>query len=1061
MNLKIISAGAGSGKTYRLTQEMVALLQAGVRPGGIIATTFTRKAAAELQERVRVKLLEEGMAAKADELTNSLIGTVHSLGVKLLRRFAYEAGVSPQVDIIADEDQQLLFNQSLSTVLTPERVDAVEKLAFRLGLHKRDHFDWRREVRYITDIARSNNFSPVILDQSRERSFNTFKAFLSEPDPRSGGPPGTTLAAVIQETVNRLENNGDTTKKTADAIQTLKALNRELQLRGELFWHQWVKIAKTDVAAKSKDEIAELKTVAFSHDANPQFHQDVREYINHLFFISIEALQEFERYKKSRGLIDYTDMEALVNGLLDQPEVKSVLLEELDLLMVDEFQDTSPIQLELFLKLSGLARYSVWVGDPKQSIYGFRGAEPRLMDAIIRQSGGIRPENIQEHSWRSREDIVSATNAVFTKAFSDLPPEQVALKPRRIKTGEPAQMALALNHWHFRFEGEGRAPGRPWMENCLAFTLRKWLEEGVWILPKGEREYRLARPGDVAILCRSNAECQVVAEALHLAGLRGAMARSGLLNSAEARLIVACLKYILNQYDSLSVAEILLLAGGTPIEDIIEDRLDYLDMAAAGEAPPWGQMDAYVKTLDELRPKAGELSSAETLGLILEVLDLRRVIVSWGRAEQRLGNVDVIRRLARQYEEACNRLHTAASLGGFLLWLNELENSGKDVQTAGEGPEAVNVLTYHKSKGLEWPIVICYSLEDQLRADLWGADIIPETDSVDLDNVLGNRWLRYWVNPYGDQFRNTRLDEKLGASQAKTDKVQQARKEEARLLYVGMTRARDYLVIPSRETTVTRWLNRVWHEGNEDFPTLDPFTEETPWEWNGEFVNIKTRILDFDREFEEIEPVVESLTYQESRIGRKTFPPEMIDLNKPDHGITGFNSIRSVENYAAPLGLDENADRYAIAKAIKAFFTADHADYDPAHRKAMATGILKRFGVEPWLKETELLQRSDAWQNWQKQYFNPGSHWRKLPLSYPRADRRFETIIDLLLDTPQGLALIQNSGFAGQGDACKKKALGLGPWLAISKEGLQIAFDRPDIRTYVHFVCAGLVMELS
>ena len=119
MNLKIISAGAGSGKTYRLTQEMIRLLGEGVRANGIIATTFTKKAAAELQERVRIKLLESGMVEEANELTNALIGTVHGLGVKLLKRFAYEAGVSPEVTIMAEEDQQVLFNNSLATVLTP------------------------------------------------------------------------------------------------------------------------------------------------------------------------------------------------------------------------------------------------------------------------------------------------------------------------------------------------------------------------------------------------------------------------------------------------------------------------------------------------------------------------------------------------------------------------------------------------------------------------------------------------------------------------------------------------------------------------------------------------------------------------------------------------------------------------------------------------------------------------------------------------------------------------------------------------------------------------------
>ena len=88
MNIRIISAGAGSGKTYRLTNELVKLLQGGVRASGIIATTFTQKAAAELQERVRVRLLGEGLTEQADELNNALIGTVHALGVKPLKRFA-------------------------------------------------------------------------------------------------------------------------------------------------------------------------------------------------------------------------------------------------------------------------------------------------------------------------------------------------------------------------------------------------------------------------------------------------------------------------------------------------------------------------------------------------------------------------------------------------------------------------------------------------------------------------------------------------------------------------------------------------------------------------------------------------------------------------------------------------------------------------------------------------------------------------------------------------------------------------------------------------------------
>ena len=163
----------------------------------------------------------------------------------------------------------------------------------------------------------------------------------------------------------------------------------------------------------------------------------------------MDALQEYEQYKKRRGLIDYTDMETLILRLLDHPEVREVLSEELDLLMVDEFQDTSPIQLEIFLKLSRMAAHSVWVGDPKQSIYGFRGADPQLMQAIIEQSGGVRPEDIQRHSWRSRQDLVWAANALFTKAFPELPPDQVALDPKQIYVAEISSFQLETAvHFH-------------------------------------------------------------------------------------------------------------------------------------------------------------------------------------------------------------------------------------------------------------------------------------------------------------------------------------------------------------------------------------------------------------------------------------------------------------------------------------------------------------------------------------------------------------------------------------------------------------------------------------
>jgi len=1069
-NLKIISAGAGSGKTYRLTHEMVGLLKSGVRPSGIIATTFTKKAAAELQERVRVSLLEEGMTAAADELTNALIGTVHGLGVKLLRRFAFEAGVSPQVDIIADEDHQVMFNQSLATVLTEERVQAMEHLSDRLGLNKRDFYDWRKEVRMLTEVARSNNFSEEVLQESKVRSFESFKAFLGKRSDKDATYYLQTLEQKLNEAIEAVDQNEDSTKKTSAALQSLKSIHRDLRLRGNIYWYEWVKIAKIGVGAKSREDVAELQEFARTHDTHPDFHKDIQAFIDQLFDIAIEALKEYQQYKNSRGLIDYTDMEVLINDLLDNEAVKRILQDELDLLMVDEFQDTSPIQLEIFLKLSAFAKYSVWVGDPKQSIYGFRGAEPRLMQAII-EKFGIRPEDIQAYSWRSREDIVFATNSLFTKAFSNLPKEQIALKPKRCKqlgpncqnaTPEPIDMGDALVHWHFQVEGEGRPPGKPWMENAIADSLKAWLERGVMIQPKGSKTYRKARLGDVAILCRSNSACQLMAESLHRAGVKAAISRNGLLQTAEAKLVLACLKYILHPEDSLSVAEILLLAAEMPIERIIEHRLDYLQASEGQKYPAlWAAEKELIGQLDQLREQVGELSGAEILNLVLQELDLRRVIVSWGKTAQRLDNVDVLRRLALQYEEACNRLHTAASLGGLLLWLNDLENDQKDAQGSGEGPDAVQILTYHKSKGLEWPVVICHSLEGPLRADVWGMEIVADSEEVDLDNVLGNRWLRYWVNPYADQIRRTQIEERISESKAQEEQTQLALQEEARLLYVGITRARDYLVIPTGPKP-TRWLNRVWHNGQGDFPTLEEGTYESPWNWEGHFLNKETETFVYPRTFPSAELPEEEIRFVEPAAGKQEHKVYRIDLKKSTPpNVPQLGQVVARHTYLKELNLLDDFDKYTLGKAIKAFHTADHLQYDPSLRNQIAAGIIDRFEVGEMVEVDALAQIGQKWREYVDFRFPAKRILRKYPIRHYHNEQLFETIIDLLIETEKGWVVIQNTSYAGSDKNLDKKAGELSSWFFLVQEALGKIFGSQSIETYVHFVLSANCYQLQ
>lgn len=869
----VISAGAGSGKTYSLTERMLEMIQGGVRPSAIMATTFTKKAAAELQERVRARLLETGRREEANELGNALIGTVHSIGVKLLQRFAFDAGVSPLVEVIADGDEQRLFNESLAQILTNDRTTRMNELADRLGLTKSSYgkpFDWRSEIRNLTDVARANNFSNELLEKSRQLSWASFAELLPPPSDASAIQWNNQIVSAMEQCIAALEDQtADTTLDTKNAIVTLNQTINELKWRGALYWHEWVKLSKLKTGAKSRDIAAPLKELAAQHEKNSEFQADIKAWIDLVFEISMDALREYEQYKKKRGLIDYTDMETSISALLRRPSVRKTLSTELDLLLVDEFQDTSPIQLDIFLQLSQMAKHSVWVGDPKQSIYGFRGAEPALMEAIIDATGGIRPENILKKSWRSRPDLVEAVNAIFSRAFDQTPDEQVKLIPAFSKDQENdfwkkqgIEPHPALLHWHFiNTENNNKAPGAPWADECIAQQIRVLLERKIPVFDKKRSQVRPIQPGDIAVLCRKNTQCAVMAEALHKAGLQAAISRAGLLQTPEIRLTLAWLKRLINPNDRLSAAEIKLISGATNLEALLRE----IELAPQGQK--WAALEIAVPGGDLLTQ-----SAAEVLDLLIAEKDLRRVVARLGNAVQRLDNLEVLRKYAEDYESACNRLHTASTISGFLLWLDRLGDMEMDFQGSGESPDTIHVLTYHRSKGLEYPVCICHNLDDRLKENIWGLDLVAAS-APDLNDILGGRWLRYWVNPYADLYKNTALEERIRQTDMFALANRRALEEEARLLYVGLTRARDYMIFPTT-ANAPKWLNRVFNKGNGDIPVFDPHSDETPFYTpSGEVLYCRTELIYQPKSIGAIPPEWKTIAFPPPAPGRKEHLP--------------------------------------------------------------------------------------------------------------------------------------------------------------------------------------------
>ena len=920
--VQIISAGAGSGKTYRLNKELVMRISSGeTRISGLFATTFTVKAATELKERVRMNLLENGMLNEAQELSNALIGTVHELGVKLIKRFAYSGGLSPQVNVISDDDRKRVFNQSLAHILSENNtVEVMNELCIRLGLSTDiKNYDWLNDISTVADVTRGNFFSKEIVEQSKQKSIDSFLALLPSVEQIYSNAQSNydNLVENINEALSYLTNGEDATKKTETVVGFLKSTLINIKTDNFLPWAAWAKLSNLDVSKKSEKNVSALQEFAALHTKFPDFQNDISQYISLIFDLSARAMVEYQNFKKKRGLIDYTDMEVEILRLISMPHIAEILRNEIDLLLVDEFQDINPLQLDIFLKLSQLASHSIWVGDPKQSIYGFRYAEPRLMRAVI-DHFGISEENILDTSYRSRRDIVHLSNALFLKSFEgQIPLNQIALKVNRVETlhatssqqstslqhetlhatssqqstssqhetlhATSLQQSLAIKHWHFKFDNDGnnRSKGdTQWLLNCTAENIASLLKSDIQILPKGEKILRNIKPSDVAVLCMTNRECANMAAALNRLGISAAFPRVGLMETTEIKLISAILHFLLDKRDSLSVAEILYLTENYALQDISINRWEFIKDEDKEKYATWHADNDFIKKIDALRNDVLDLSASEILDTAITQLDLRRKIAAWGSAAQRLQNVEMLRKMGTDYEQHCKKMHEAASLNHFLMWLQKQARNSADKQSTGAGENAVNILTYHASKGLEFPITILSSLDKDVRENVWGLNIESNSNDVDFENILGNRWMRFWVNPYSNsRAQETPISEKLNICKEKLAAELRALEEEARLLYVGITRARDYLIFVSA-TKGMSWLNRVWNSGDSLAITLDSDCVETLFEYDGAIIKKENVVQTFSKDFGSVEIKKNDALYTEPLFGEQNFAPRAINATE-------------------------------------------------------------------------------------------------------------------------------------------------------------------------------------
>ena len=1032
--IELINASAGSGKTYSLTQRVLNAISEGLPPESLLATTFTKKAAAELQERIRQALYKAGKYDAAQTVFDGFIGTVNGVCARLLTEYALDAGLSPALDVMPEEDSQRLFSKAIECVIE-QNADAMEPIAHRLsrvgeGSGYAKTADWQSDVKSIVEMARANLIDAKDLSEHANTTWESFQRHIGKS---SKSVTIEKLAQEIRESLNRLKLSAGSTNATAEAIETLEVADRTLDLGKDFSWAGWVKLSKLKPGKSDVELVERVRELAGKVLSSPDYQNDMKEYIRIIFDCAANALSLYAKFKKEQGLIDFVDQETKVLNLAQSNEsFKKSVKERLQKIMVDEFQDTSPIQLALFLSLHKIIGQSVWVGDPKQAIYGFRGTDPQLMESVAKK---IASASTLEHSWRSKKELVEFSNAVFKNVFHGMPEEHVMLgiPDKRKKEAKGGW----IESWHLTVKNN---PDE-----------RAAIANGVKDLLKKRPELM---PADIAILCKTNGECAGIAAELESRGIRASASQGALLETRECQLALAGLKYLHDKRDKVALAEIVHLSPyhqshDNWLQSVVENKEALLE---------WTK-DPIVVALDMRRRLISEWTPLEALEEAIDAVKASKTAVAWGKATHRLSNLDGLRGACVLYLERCRAHRSAATITGFLTYIEQ----AKLPEAKGDGRDTVHVLTYHSAKGLEWPVVILSSLSKEPRAGAFGGRIIP-AKKFNQDAPLKDRRIHFWPWPFGTQTKFEPLEHKISDSDELNEAERQAHHESHRLMYVGMTRARDGLIFAMRRTDKdelkVEWMNELCDASSKpviSWPIqigeqkltigANKFTVHVQ-AYDGLMPNITK--LQVKKEANYFSKTCDRVSYPVAR----TAPSSIKALGEVKYEVIKKASI------GKRIALAEKSDMDRVGSAIHAFLGMDRELVSDQISHEQADAVLKRWSVSEVISPEDLVGINNQLKTFITAHYPNAIIRTEWPIMIQQDDNQLtQGWIDLLLELPDGYVVIDHKSYPGTDvNGLAEKYAGQ---LEVYRKAIEAMGSKPVKELLLHLPILGKVVRIE
>jgi ATP-dependent helicase/nuclease subunit A len=776
-----VTAGAGTGKTYMLSERYLHHLETGLSPLEIVAVTFTEKAAMELRARIRTKVAER-LTANEDvmaELEAAQISTVHALAARICRDHSAAAEVPPDFNILDELEGMIQRSQWLEDALDKLPTHIYEHVPYSLIRPVLEAF-FNDPISAARALQHDSSEWPTLVAQAKEDarrqlldngSWQTTRDLLSALKGKAGDKMEDARLIALGA-IAGIEQNENLCKHL-EAIQGIKLVggSQKSWSPGEL-----------EAIKESLRNLRELVNATVKEGLVTLDLRPVDDQLAAMLPVLREAFEVAKDYvdsaKRRARVLDFADLEVHALRALEKDEVRSHYAERWKAFLVDEFQDTNPVQAEILRQLTEAGAILTIVGDEKQSIYGFRRADVTVFRTFReRITGGGGEHQPLSLSFRTHEELIKSLNHIFSSVLGDLHQELTA---ERSVAPHPGPH---LRSFVIRADKGINKPQRQLAEaRHIANLIRKMLDDQVIVHDKRSGLLRPVRPGDFAILSRTWEPLDACGEAIASCDIPVVHARGGnLLDTREAKDGWAMLRFLADPQDSVA----LVAALRSPFFAVSDRVLLNVAQGMSDGAFWWGTIkETILPELAHPRDVLTDLLKARRFESPSRLLQLANRLTGYCAVIANLPNAERREADWRGFFELVLKMeHGINDLSVLMRQLKRVADAGGEIpRPPVEAQNSVALMTIHGSKGLEWPVVIILDLARERPNTNEPIRFDPELGvALRLENEQGETLVPALT---------TLLEHKQ-----KRSEIEEAR----RVLYVALTRAQDHLILSSTE----------------------------------------------------------------------------------------------------------------------------------------------------------------------------------------------------------------------------------------------------------------------